>query len=157
MAALPDHVKVHIVTSLACFDTSKDVIADVKEKFGLIVTHQQVSAYDPNTANGARLSEKHKALFVETREKFKANVSAIPIANVTVRLRALDKMARKAVDNGNAKMAAALMEQAAKEVGGAYTNRRELSGPNGGAIPMSSTPVSPEQREALISKTLSEF
>jgi hypothetical protein len=157
MAALPDQVKTHIVTSLACFDTTKDVIADVKDKFGLVVTHQQVSAYDPATTNGKRLSEKYKELFEETREKFKANVSAIPIANVTVRLRALDKMARKAADSNNAKLAAALMEQAAKEVGGAYTNKREVTGKDGQPLVPPSAPLTPEARDALIAQSLSEF
>jgi hypothetical protein len=157
MAALSDDVKVYIVTALACFDSPKQVIADVKEKFGLVVTSQQVDFYNPASKNGQRLAEKYKELFKTTREDFTKNVSAIPIANVTVRLRMLDRMARKAADSNNAKLAAVLMEQAAKEVGGAFTNKREVSGPNGGAIPVASTPVTPEQRDALLAKSLSEF
>jgi hypothetical protein len=43
-------------------------------------------------------------------------------------------MYEKASERGNAALAAALLEQAAKEVGGVFTNRRELSGSASGPI-----------------------
>lgn len=43
-------------------------------------------------------------------------------------------MADKAKGSGNLVLAATLLEQAAKEMGNAYTNRRELTGPAGGPI-----------------------
>jgi hypothetical protein len=140
MAALAEEVKVYIVTALACFDGQKQVIADVKERFGLVVTHQQVSAYDPATINGKRLSKQYKELYAATRKRFLENVDDIPIAHASFRLRTLDRLARTANDRGNAKMVAALMEQAAKETGGAFTNRRELGGAVGG-VPIPSPPA----------------
>jgi hypothetical protein len=43
-------------------------------------------------------------------------------------------MAEKAENHGNMVLAANLMEQAAKEVGDSFTNRRALVGADGGAI-----------------------
>ncbi|KIC21722.1 hypothetical protein, partial [Leisingera sp. ANG-Vp] len=54
--------------------------------------------------------------------------------NRAVRLRTLQRMAEKAETMGNTVLAKGLLEQAAKEVGNAYTNRRELSGPKGGPM-----------------------
>lgn len=136
MAALNQDVKVYIVSALACFDSTKQVIADVKEQFGLVVTHQQVSAYDPATINGKRLSAPMKKLFATTRDQFLKDATKVPIANASVRLRKLQQLVNQAENRGNVKMIAELLEQAAKETGGAYTNRRELGGAVGGvAIP----------------------
>jgi hypothetical protein len=157
MAALSDDVKVGIVTALACFDSPKQVIEDARARYGITLTYQQVDFYNPSSKNGQRLAVRYKDLFKVTREQFLKDVGSIPIALVAVRLRALDRMMRNAMDKGNAKLAAALMEQAAKEVGGAYTNRRELSGPNGGAIPLLTAPISPDERDELVRRTLAEF
>jgi len=157
MAALNEDTKAYIVTALANFDSPKQVIADVREKFGVVVTSQQVSAYDPASQNGKRLSAKLKELFEDARAKAKKDVAVVPMSHMPVRLRALDRLARKAVESGNAMMAATLMEQIAKEVGGVFTNRREYSGPNGGAIPVAGIALSPEEREAALQRVLAEF
>jgi hypothetical protein len=140
MAAITDEVKVFIVTALACFDEQKQVIADVKERFGVTVSQQQVSAYDPNTVAGGRLSKQFKLLFETTRKEFLGNISAVPIANAAVRLRKLQRLVAQAEARGNAKLVAELLEQAAKDSGGAFTNRRELGGAVG-AVPV--PPVQP--------------
>ncbi len=44
-------------------------------------------------------------------------------------------MAVKAEDQGNMVLAAQLLEQAAKEMGNAFTNRRELTGKDGKDLP----------------------
>jgi hypothetical protein len=136
MAALSEDIKVYIVTALACFDSTRQVVVDVKEKFGVAVTHQQVSAYDPATINGKRLSKPLKTLFASTREQFLKDAGKIPIAQSSVRLRMLDRNARKAEERGNVALMAQLLEQAAKESGGAYTNKlkHEHTGKDGGPI-----------------------
>lgn len=67
----------------------------------------------------------------------------------------LDRMARQMESEGNVAMAAQLLEQAAKEMGDAYTNRRQLSGPHGEPIQTESqrqldfSGMSPEDRATL--------
>jgi hypothetical protein len=134
MAALTDDVKAFIVQALACYDTPSQVVDAVKEEFGFVVTRPQVQAYDPTKKIGHSLSKKWRDLFEETRKQFLDDASSIPIANQTFRLRALNRMYAKAERQGNVVVAAQIIEQAAKEVGGSFTNRRELTGKDGGPI-----------------------
>lgn len=124
MAALKDEVKQFIVQALACFDTPTQVSNAVKEEFGLIVPRQQVSAYDPNTYVGRRLSKKWRVIFEDTRKAFRENVAEIPIASRAFRLRALARMAQGAENTRNIALAVQIIEQAAKEVGDVFVNRR---------------------------------
>lgn len=126
MAALSTEVKAFIVQSLACYETPAKVIELVKENFNVTVTRQQVSAYDPANAMAKSLSKKWVDLFNATRDRFKNEISDIPIANRAYRLRVLDRMAASAEKMKNLGMTAQLLEQAAKEVGDVYTNRQKL-------------------------------
>lgn len=124
MAALKDEVKRFIVQALACFDTPSQVAEAVKQEFGLEVGRQQCAAYDPTKYVGRGLSAKWRAVFEDTRARFREETAEIPIANRAYRLRALGRMAEKAENMKNMALTAQLLEQAAKEVGDVYVNRR---------------------------------
>ncbi len=124
MAVLTADVRAFITQALACFDTPSQVAEAVKINYGVIVPRQQVEQHDPEKFAGRLLGAKWKALFYESREKFKAQTQDIPIANRAYRLRALGRMADKAESMRNLPLAAQLMEQAAKEMGEMYVNRR---------------------------------
>ncbi|WP_430226846.1 DUF2280 domain-containing protein [Paraburkholderia tropica] len=136
MATLPENVKARIVQALACYDTPSQVATAVKAEFNLTVTPQQCEAYDPTKAAGRNVGKKFRALFEATRKSFLEDQASIPIANRSVRLRALDKMYHQAVARGNVKLGAQLLEQAAKEAGGAFTNRHKLEHTGKGGGPM---------------------
>lgn len=138
---LDDEVKAHIVQGLACFDTPSQVAASVKATYGIVVSPQRVEAYDPNKRAGLKLSEKWKAVFIATREKFITDAADIPIAHRSTRLRALWRMASLAESKGNLALAANLYKQAAEEMGNAYTNRRELTGKDGKDLPAAAPAV----------------
>ncbi len=131
MAQLTEPVKLAIVQALACFDSPSEVAAAVREEFGIEVTRQQVASYDPTKAACKGLAVKLREVFKETRVAFLSDISTIPIAQQAVRLRALQREFLRAQSRGNSAMVAQLLEQAAKEVGGALTNRRELTGKDG--------------------------
>ena len=124
MAALRDEVKAFVVQALACFDTPSQVVASVKAEFGLDVSRQQCEAYDPTKYVGRNLHVKWKTLFEDTRRRFREETAEIPIANRAYRLRTLGRMAEKAENMKNMALTAQLLEQAAKEVGDVYVNRR---------------------------------
>lgn len=136
MAALSPEVKAFIVQALACFDTPTQIASQVKQEFGLDISIQQVSSYDPTKAIAKNLGQKWIDLFNATRTRFQTELSDIPIANKAYRLRALDRMMNNAEKMRNIALATEIIEQAAKECGDAYTNKHkfEHSGPNGGAI-----------------------
>lgn len=124
MPKLPEPVKAFIVQRLACFDTPTQVAAAVKEEFGLEVTRQRVHEYDPGRKSPGK---KWRALFDSTRARFLEGVSDIPSANKATRIRRLERMAVAAEASKNYALAAQLYEQIAKEMGGLYTNKRELA------------------------------
>ncbi|WP_226052665.1 DUF2280 domain-containing protein [Dickeya chrysanthemi] len=136
MASLKNEVKAYIVQQLACFDTPSQIVESVQKEFGLQITRQQVASHDPTKAAGAGLAKKWVELFHATRERFQNEISDIPIANKAYRLRVLDRMATRAESMKNIALTATLMEQAAKEVGDAYSNRQKVehTGRDGGAI-----------------------
>lgn len=135
MARLSEQVRRHIITELACYRTPTEIVDSVRELFGIEVRRQKVHSYDPNGVRGNEVAKKWRDLFEVTRKAFLEDTSKIPIANKAVRLQRLERMAASAERMGNIALASSLMEQAAKEAGGSYTNKREFSGPGGGAIP----------------------
>ncbi|KAA2237685.1 DUF2280 domain-containing protein [Salinarimonas soli] len=153
MATLTDEVKAFIVQGLACFDQPSVVVEAVKAEFGQVVTRQQVEGYDPGKRAGAKLSEKWRAIFAETRKAFLEDTAAIPVANKAVRLRILQRLVERAEARGNAPLVAELLEQIAKECGDAFTNRRELTGKGGGPIEAQVRPdlkgLDQDERDAL--------
>jgi len=130
MAALRDEVKAFVVQALACFDTPSQVVASVKERFGLEVTRQQCEAYDPTKYVGRNLHVKWQTLFNDTRKRFREETAEIPIANRAFRLRAMNRFVERAESLKNIGLAMQILEQAAKEVGDVYVNRHRKDEPD---------------------------
>jgi hypothetical protein len=136
-----DPVKTFVVQALACFDSPAVVAKAVKAEFGVVISPQAVEAYDPTKRAGQKLSQRFRLLFEETRKTFLEDTASIAISHRAVRLRALQRMADKAETLGNMVLASSLLKQAAEEVGGSYTNRRELTGKDGKDLPVPVSPV----------------
>lgn len=136
MAALKPEVKAYIIQMLACYDTPSQVVEAVQKDFGIAITRQQVETHDPTKISGKTLAKKWVDLFNRTRDRFLNEISDIPIANKAYRLRVLQRMSTTAEGMKNLGMTAQLLEQAAKEVGDAYSNKQkvELTGKDGGPL-----------------------
>ena len=143
MATLTEDAKRFIVQALACFDTPTQVSEAVKEEFGVDVPRNQVGQYDPTKAGGKSLSKKWRILFEDTRKRFREEAAEIPIASRAYRLRALGRMATQAEKMRNIGLAIQVIEQAAKEVGDVYVNRR-LDAPKAPGDDGSGMPRAPE-------------
>lgn len=141
MAALRPEVKAFIIQMLACFDTPSQAVEAVQKEFGIKITRQQVESHDPTKVSGKTLAKKWVDLFNVTRERFQNEISDIPIANKAYRLRTLDRMATSTEKMKNFALTAQLIEQAAKEVGDAYTNRQKVehTSPDGSMTPKPTT------------------
>ncbi|WP_457253063.1 DUF2280 domain-containing protein [Pseudomonas juntendi] len=124
MAALSNEVKAFIVQALACFDTPSQVAEAVKNEFGIEVSRQSVESHDPTKRAAQRLAKRWVTLFEDTRKRFREETADIPIANRAFRLRALGRMVEKAESMKNMALAIQILEQAAKEVGDVYLNRK---------------------------------
>ncbi|OOV73320.1 DUF2280 domain-containing protein [Enterobacter kobei] len=141
MAALKPEVKAAIVQMLACYDSLSIVVEAIQKDYGIKVTPQQVESHDPTKVSGKGLAKKWVDLFNATRDRFLNEICDIPIANKAYRLRALDRMMTKAEGMKNMALAASLMEQAAKEVGDAYSNKQKVehTSPDGSMSPRPTT------------------
>ncbi|WP_454691142.1 DUF2280 domain-containing protein [Achromobacter aloeverae] len=157
MARLTDAQQRFIVQALACYDSPTEVSEAVKEEFGIEVERSHVAAYDPTKVAGRGLAKKWRDLFFATRERFRKEVAEIPIADQAYRLRNLGRLYTRAARTGNAALAAQLLEQAAREVGGAFTNRREHTGAGGGPIEQKTVVVDEAKVAAAVAKLEDDY
>ena len=124
--------KTFVVSHLACYDTPSEVRTAFLERFGKEISLSQLAYYDPSNAqSGRELAQEWKDLFAEVRADFISDTGGIAIAQKAYRLRRLDRIAREAHQMRNYRLEMEVLEQAAKEVGDTFTNRRELTGKNG--------------------------
>jgi hypothetical protein len=122
VAKLTEEQKTFIVRRLACFRSPTEVCLDVEEEFGVQLTRDHVRTYNPLQV---QVSKKWAVLFEATRKAFVEEVGQEGIAHQSFRLRELADLYRRAKNRKNDVLAAQLLEQAAKEAGGAFTNRRD--------------------------------
>lgn len=127
-----DEARSFVVQSLAMYDPPSTVRDAVRQEFGFAVTAQTIESYDPTKRAGKTLATKWRDLFEATRAEFLKETAAIGISHRAVRLRILQRLVEKTEKQGNVALTATLLEQAAKESGGAFTNQRVLSAPGGG-------------------------
>lgn len=124
MAALKKEVKLFIVRSLAVFNTPTETVELVNQEYGVIVTKQQCEKYDPTKRAGKNLSEEFRKEFELVRQDFLDKPLNIPIANLSVRLQRLEN---QYIKHGKNRVAAlSILKQAAEDVGGKYTNKKEV-------------------------------
>lgn len=145
MARLKKAEKIFIVRSLAQFMPIAEVVRDIKEKFNLDVSPQQVEYYDPTKVAGADLAQELVDLFNEARKEYLAQpLHNIIGANDIIQLQILsDLLVSK---KGNVVMSIKLIDQIQKIVKGHYERKLEITGKDGGAI---KTETEHSQRPAM--------
>jgi hypothetical protein len=142
--ALAEEIQAYIVQAHAAFRKPALIVRDVKAEFGVDVRRETALFYHPERGSKTkRLAKKWKVLFAETRAAFLANQVQIGIAHQAYRVQLYQRAADFYEQQGNFVLATEMAERAAKEIGGAFTNRREHSGPHG--KPIEVTPVTLEQ------------
>ena len=155
MAALKEPVKIFIVQALACRDTPQEVADAVKQEFKIEIDRRQCASYDPTKLAGKNLSKKFVELFNKTRADFDAGLTDIPIANKHYRLKQYQKQLER--NAKNTVMSLKILEQAAKDVGGQFTNRQEITGKDGEALQTTVVHATQEQVEAAVKKAQEEY
>lgn len=125
MAELSEQHKETIVLLLARCRMPAEVVATLKDEFDLEITVRQVVGYDP-TRPAFDAGDRWRTIFDAAREKYLADVASIPVANQGYRLDLLQRGIEAAVKKSKWSEAAALAEQAARDVGGVLTNQRQV-------------------------------
>lgn len=150
MAKLTEEIKGLIVTELAQFRGYAEVARVITETTGVKVDRFQVRTYDPRNQAYAG-GEKWRAIFDKVREQYLTAVKSVPIANKAYRLNELQRNYDDARSRGNLVLAIQILQQAAKEVGGAMTNQGQLK-IDGHVNPC--LDMSPEERRAAAAEIL---
>lgn len=122
---ISDPMRAVIVSQLAMYAANSEVRDYMKEEFDVEVSAMTVARHNPqNKASEGYLRKEFVDLFWTMRENFQRGLEDCGIVWKAYRLRKLDEMMRKAKLAGNFDLAARLLEQAAKEVGGMFDQRR---------------------------------
>ncbi len=100
----------------------------LKAEFGIEISDNAIRGYDPTNPKGSALSSRWRDLFEATRTDYLRDAARVGIANKVHRLARLDRIAARAEELGNFALALQALEQAAKEMGDAYTNTRVVKG-----------------------------
>lgn len=124
--------QVFIVTELAVYSRPSEVKAMLKARWDIDVNISTITYYDPTTVS--ECAKEWRDLFDEARAICLKHWARVPIMEKSYRARRLQKILDTEEDRGNTVGARETLEQAAKEEGGAYTNRREFTGKDGGPV-----------------------
>lgn len=136
MAKLNDDQKSYLVTRFACFASPSEVIEELKTRWNLAATVEQVVYYNASILSGTKLAQKWKDLFQKMRSAYIADSQNVAIAHQSYRLRRMQQLLDSPSVAKNYVAVLNILEQAAKETGGFYSNKREISGPGGAPIPV---------------------
>lgn len=148
---LNDDLRAEIVTRFAMYDTLSEIHRSLTER-GIDISVQGVQHYNPTGGNRS-IADRWVTLFHDTRAKFQAEMMDEPIAQRAYRLRELHKLYLQARDRGALPLAASLLEQAAKETGGLYTNVTKLKG----QVEALNTPeVTSDEQRIMLAQRLSD-
>lgn len=159
--------QIFIVQQLAMFERGVNIQKALKDEFEIEISRAGISYYNISNPD---LPKEFKKLFTKIRNDFLKNSAKIPIANKSYRLQKLYKLYEAEEDKHPAiqspKTMRALLEQAAKESGDAYSNKQkvELTGRNGEPIKSETTAMTfdewnrhAEERLRQASETLENF
>jgi hypothetical protein len=130
--------KLAIIKQLACLQSPSEVVEALKSEFGVKLSKQQVSHYDPTVKQSrGKLKPEWIELFEQTRADFINEISRVPISHRTYRLMQLDRLYHSAFRAKNYVLAMKVLEQAAKECGGFYDSAKPVgtsSGADSGVV-----------------------
>jgi hypothetical protein len=113
------------VRAFACFLTPQQVADALKEEFGIKVGRGHIVFYD--AGRNRKLRREFVELFERTRREFCEARDRHAIYLVAYRLGRLQRMSERAEQQENYMLAAKLLKQAAKDLGGWFTCRQDLS------------------------------
>ncbi len=132
---LKDHHRAFLVREFACYSTPMQAADALSKEYGITITPQSAQHYDATSSAGRQAAKKWHGLFEVARQAFLDDVEArIPEAYKSVRIQELARASRIFKKSSNYLAMAGMLERIAREVGGAFTNRRELTGKDRGSI-----------------------
>jgi hypothetical protein len=105
-----------VVRALAEWNTPGQVVIMVKDRFGVVMSPQAVCKYNPTIDTGDGLSDELKKLFYASREHFVKHEEQLPMSHLALRLNRREQIYQQAIEKGDLKLAARMLEGAGKEM-----------------------------------------
>jgi hypothetical protein len=135
MATLKEEHQIFIAQQLGYYRSPVQIIESVKDRFGVDVEKQQIYYYQQqigkDDTNIKPRTEMLKKIFLDARQEFKDKKVEIGISFQSFRLQVLQDLLmnemQKPAKNRNDNKIMQILEQAAKEDGLHYTNRRDIT------------------------------
>jgi hypothetical protein len=130
-----------IVQQLAMFGKPVELQRALRQIYDVEIELSSIVHYD---IDNSKFPAKWREIFEATRKEFLEKIVNVPTSHKAVRVKKLDQYVEEFEKNKNLVGAAQMLEQIAKEMGDAFTNRRELSGVGGEPIQHSVVRVPPK-------------
>lgn len=147
-ARLTEDQKTFIVTKLAQYCPSSMIVRQFHEAWpDTAISPQLVYQHRPEGAQGKDLAKKWIVLHEIVRKAFMEDVSRIPIADKVVRMGQYQELYDGLFAMGDLAEAAKVLEKAAKEMGGLFTNERKVE--HDGTITHEAAPTMDDLRMML--------
>lgn len=128
MTTLKDEHRRFIIEMFAAFSTLDEIEKALQDVYGLPVPKSTILRHNPDTVQGkAELGAQWKTLFADRRKHFLEDLASIPIASAAYRLGRLQKIIDDPVKSKSPPLVMDALEQAAKEMGGVFTNKRDVT------------------------------
>lgn len=124
--AMTEDKQFFILKRLAELDPMPSIIRAFKEEYGEDITIQTVRSYDPRDWHANKYAKENEELFFRIRQNLIDQVERIPIANRVYRVQELQRLYQESSADGDRQNAMRALEMSAKEVGGIYTNTRQI-------------------------------
>jgi hypothetical protein len=115
--------RTYVVRRLAAYDKPAAIAHSLKEVFGVTISTQAIERYDPERPAGQDLAPQWRAVFRAARKAYIAETADISHMDKLARLRLRERMAIAAWEEGNYKLANEILNDIAKEAGGAFDGR----------------------------------
>jgi hypothetical protein len=122
---LTEQQRIYLVRRLAAFDKPRAIARDFAREFGVTVSPQLVESYHPGRAAGRRLAPRWKQLFAQARAAFLDSTTETGAMHEAVRVHWREGIAHDAWDAGLFKAASDVLDAIAKDIGGAFDNRKK--------------------------------
>lgn len=130
---MTDRHRAFLVMEFACYATPTEAATALLEEHGITITRQNAQHYDPEHGPRDGIAKKWVELFRVCRDAFLEDTKKrLPYTHKAVRLQELSRAAAEFKERKNYMGMARMLEQIAKECGGAQ--RIELTGRDGGAV-----------------------
>ena len=127
---LPDEARIYIVRALACRERPASILAQVLEQFDVTMHRSNLANYDPRF--NTKLDPELKSLYERTAREFWSDKEFASFNSLQHRQRLREELYEDSGNNRPLKLQ--ILTESAKDEGGLYSNRRELTGAEGAPL-----------------------